>query len=158
MEIALDLTEAKTPFFILLAIALLSMVGWAGYRATPVSDEELLLLTPRLWQRYQFLRKTEAHIEALGRLDQELITGDLTTGAQLGDQALHLADRIAVVPGPSECIPVRQQLEATALAYHDAANAVVQAHLGAGPDPTPVLNQARASLATARQQWRALHP
>jgi hypothetical protein len=158
MEIALDLTEAKTPLFILLAVALVSLVGGLGYRATPVSDGELRVLTPRLWQRYQFLRKTETYLAALSRLDHDLITGDLTTGAQLSDQALHLADRIAVVPGPSECIPVRDQLEIAALTYHDAANAVVQAHLGAGPDPTPVLNQARTALASAIHQWEALQP
>ncbi len=158
MEIDLELSAAKTPLLIGLACLLLGVNGWVGWRVTPVSDGERLLLTPRLWQRYQFLQVTGAHLETLVALDQELLASDLTTTAQLMERAQYLADRIAVLPSPAECIPVRELLTDAAWLYHDAAHAVVQAHLDPTYDPGPVLNQARAALAQAQQQWAALQP
>jgi hypothetical protein len=159
MEIDLDGSALKTPLLVVLTVVLLSINGWVGTRVTPHSSEgELLLLTPRLWQRYRFLQITETQIETLIALDQAVLESDLTTTAQLAEQALRLADSIAVVPGPHECVPVRTQLEDAAWQYHEAANAAVQAHLDPSYDPTPDLNQARRALSVAQQQWAALQP
>jgi hypothetical protein len=158
MEIDLDLSAAKTPLIVGLACLLLGLNGWVGWRVTPVSEGELLLLTPRLWQRYQFLQATGAHLETLAALDQALLESDLTTAARLGEQTQQLAEQLAIVPGPQECWPVRERLADAAWSYHEAAHAVVQAHLDPGHDPTPALNQARAALSRVQQQWAALQP
>ncbi len=156
MEIEVKLSRGWA--VLALGVVLLSL-GFVGHHVTPVSREgELLVLTPRLWQRYGFLRETAAQLAALAALDTTLVTGDLTAVAQAGEQAAQVAAAVAVTAGPQECTPVRESLMLAAQAYQSAATAILEARLNPQLDAIPALNTARATLEEAQSQWAALHP
>ena len=158
MEIEVNLSRSRWWVILALGLTLLGL-GLLGQRVTPVSREgELLVLAPRLWQRYGFLRETATHLAALADLDAILVSGDLTAVAQAGEQAVHLASVAAVTAGPNECAPVRESLTWAARAYQSAATAVLEARLNPQLDAVPALNTARATLEEALSQWAALHP
>ena len=158
MEIEVKVSRSRWWLVLALGVVLVGL-GLLGRRVTPVSWEgEALVLTPRLWQRYGFLRETEQQLAALAAVDTTLVTGDLTAVAQAGEQAAHLAGVAAVTAGPNECAPVRESLTWAARAYQSAAMAVLEARLNPQLDAVPALNTARATLEEAQSQWAALHP
>lgn len=158
MEIEVKVSRSRWWLILALGVVLVNL-GLLGQRVTPVSREgEALVLTPRLWQRYGFLRETEQQLAALAAVDTTLVTGDLTAVAQAGEQAAQVAAAVAVTAGPQECTPVRESLLLAARAYQSAATASLEARLNPQLDAVPALNTARAALEEAQNQWAALHP
>lgn len=150
----------RKPIAIMAGLLLLAiLVGYLGYQTSPADRYgELVLLNPRLWQRYQFLHATAKQMSALETLDTTLLTGDVATIAQAGEQAQHLAEQAAVTAGPSECAPVREAVVNAAQTYENTATVFLNAQLNPQIDPRPALNLAREALTEAQNQWQALIP